>query len=239
MRRLLAMSATLLAGVLSACSTPTLPALAPPASSLSDAEIEQRLRFIEERLEGSRRHAQRWYLGWYAASVGGVVVGGLQAGLANKGEDRASGIATAVLAAGGIAYLELLPMNARHGADPLEALPATTHAQRLAKLERAQEILEANGERATVQIDWVAHAANALVSVATGAIVWAVGGDATTGIVSGVLPLVGGEIQFWTEPSQPRRDVRDYAHEFGSDRSGSSRLRLEPRAGGLALRSDF
>jgi hypothetical protein len=201
--------------------------------------IEQRLAFIEERLEGSRRHAQLWYLGWYAASAGGVVVGGLQAGLSNDRDDRASGIATAVLAAGGIAYLELLPMNARHGSDLLESLPAATREQRLAKLQRAQGILEANGERATVQVDWVAHAANALVSIAAGAIVWAVGGDATTGIVSGVLPLVGGEIQFWTEPSQPRRDVHDYVREFGSTRSGRTRLRVQAAPTGLVLRYDF
>lgn len=233
----------LLAGValLCACATPSVPHLPPPSPALSDAEIASRVAFIEERLEASRRHGRYWHLGWYAASVAGIGFNTALAATADESGGRAGGIVTAVLAAGGIAYLELMPMNARLGADPLAPLPEATREQRLRKLERAQEILEENAERATVQVNWLAHAANAAVSVASGLIVWGFSDDAGAALVTGGLALLGGEVQFWTEPAAPRRDIEDYVARFPATSRRSRGLHWAPAARGLGLglRLDF
>ncbi len=226
-------------GLASGCATQRVGTLPTPSASLSDQEVVDRLAFLEERLEASRRHASLWHWGWLTASAGGVVVGSVQAALADESGDRAAGIATAVLAVGGIGYLGMLPMDARLGADPVRTLPDDTRAQRLARLDHAQETLLANARRATVQRDWVTHVANAAVSLAAGGIVYAVGDDATPAITTTVAALVGGEVQFWTEPYEPFRDVEAYRKRFGMGGPQNAQLRVVPTHRGLALRLDF
>ena len=41
-----------------------------PSSELSDADIDRRLRFLEERLQGSQTHGQIWYWSWMTITGG-------------------------------------------------------------------------------------------------------------------------------------------------------------------------
>ena len=225
---------------LDACTDLPLAPLAPPPPDLSEAEIARRLAFIEERLEGSRRDGSLWNRGWYVADGAGIAIGVASAVVASDGPSRASGVLTAALSLGGIAYQRWMPMRIRHGADPLRALPAATRPERLRRLERAQELLVADARRARVQIDWRAHAINTVLAVGSAGIVAASGSRKSPIWIQGAVALIGGEAQLWTEPSQPRQDLEDYRRRFGA---GGPRVvsgwQLVPAHRGLALRFRF
>lgn len=225
---------------LGACAAPVIPRLPPPDPSLPDAEIEARIAFIEERLEGSRRHAHLWNLGWWIANGVGVATGTAEVAAADDGSERAAGVVTVVLSLGGFAYQHFLPMRARFGADPIRDLPDRTHEEKVARLEKAQELLEYDAERATAQLDWKAHVGNAAVAAAATGIVLASGDRKSPAFLTGAQVLLGGEAQFWTEPAAPRRNIEDYVRRF---RIGPSRVshrwQVVPQGAGLALRLDF
>lgn len=225
---------------LGGCASAPLPHLGPPSPSLPDAEVQRRLDFITRRLEASKLHGQAWYAGWLAVGAGSLAYGAVEAVRDRKGGDRADGVGGVVLGAIGVGYVTLVPLQARRGADPLRALPDATPAQRLRKLERAQEMLRANAERTRIAESWTSHLVGAGVGVIAGAAVWAASQDTQPAVITGVTAIAGSEIQFWTEPLQPRRDFEDYVRKFGLGRSGTARRwRIVPAAGGLALRLDF
>lgn len=118
-------------------------------TSLSDAEMDRRIDFIERQLDASKLHAQIWYWSWMTINVGATVGLSVGSALTDDGDTRASFIPQAVLAALGVADLTVFrPLEARFGAEPIENLPQDTRAQRLAKLERAEALLRGNAERA-------------------------------------------------------------------------------------------
>ena len=102
-------------------------------TSLSDAEIERRLDFIEQRLDASKRHAQIWYWSWMTINVGATVALSVASAITDDADDRASDLPQAALAALGVADLTVIrPLEARLGAEPIRRLPDATRAQRLA-----------------------------------------------------------------------------------------------------------
>ncbi len=236
-------SAILLATLLlAACARPTVPHLAAPSSRLSEAEIQERVDFIEERLDGSRTHAKWWNIGWHALNIGGgIIQGTVVAARTNNWDDRSAAIANIANGTLGMVYMYTSPMNSRFGADPVRELPDQTREERLAKLARAQEILEENAQRATAQIDWTNYAGSAAVAaISAGAVYAAGGGGRGQTVITGVGNLVGGTLMFLTQPAAPRRDIEDYVRRFVTPQAPKPRVRLDGTRGlGLGLRVDF
>ena len=94
-------------------------ALTPLDTPLADSILEQRLRFLESKLDASRTHGQIWYWSWMGIDVGSMVWLGIDAGLSEHEDDAVNSGVNAGLAAVGIADLLLRPLEARHGADPI------------------------------------------------------------------------------------------------------------------------
>ena len=68
-------------------------------SCLSDARIERRLDFIEQRLDASKRHAWIWYWSWMTVNAGATVGLSVASAIADDGDARATYIPQAALAA--------------------------------------------------------------------------------------------------------------------------------------------
>src|SRR5512140_39311 len=92
-------------------------------SGLSDAEVTQRLDYLELRLDSGRDYAWYWWNGWTAFYGLGVVIQGTRAGLADGGAARADDVVSAVKATGGVINLLRKPLAAKNGADAVRALP--------------------------------------------------------------------------------------------------------------------
>jgi hypothetical protein len=154
-------------------------------AGLSDAEIDRRIDFLEQKLEDSRTHGQIWYWSWLAINGGSTVGNGIVAGLSGQHDDRVNYATEAVLGAVGVADQLLRPLEARYGADPIRGLPEATRAQKLAKLGAAEDQLRRNALRAEERTQVLPYLGNAGLALAAGLVV-GLSGERGAGIQTGV-----------------------------------------------------
>jgi hypothetical protein len=178
-------------------------------ASLSDAQIDQRIQFLEQRLDDSRTHGQIWFWSWMTVNAGSVVGNGTAAAMSGQHDDRVNHWTGAALGAIGVADQLLRPLEARYGAAPVRGLPETTREQKLAKLRAAEDQLRRNAERAEQRTQVVPYLGNAGLALAAGLVVglW---GEVGAGIKTGISTVVGGALNLWTEPGRPAQDWNDY-----------------------------
>jgi hypothetical protein len=188
-------------------------------TSLSDTQIDQRIQFLEQRLDDSRTHGQIWFWSWMTVNAGSVVGNGQAAVLGGQHDDRVNHWTGAALGAIGVADQLLRPLEARYGAAPVRGLPETTREQKLAKLGAAEDQLRRNAERAEQRTQVVPYLGNAGLALAAGLVVglW---GEVGAGIKTGVSTVVGGALNIWTEPGRPARDWNDYLAMTGRRTAG-------------------
>jgi hypothetical protein len=204
-------------------------------ATLPDAVIDQRIRYIEERLDAHKRHGEIWYWSWMAVNSGAVVGLSIAAGVADETPDRVDYASQAGLAALGVADLLFRPLEARYGADPIRQMPETTREEKLAKLQAAEDLLYRNAVRTTERHDWLFHLANLIlnagVGIATGA-----AGDRTQGAVSAGAGFVGGEIYILAQPAGPEEDWKRYQMMVSDRTEKKLSLSLQPCDMGLMMR---
>ena len=187
-------------------------------SVLGDEEISQRLRFIKQRLDEGRRNANYWQTGWFGFYATSSSVQGAAAIVADNSDNRAYYAVGATKSAFAMTYLVLHPLAARHGADEIRAMPGESRAERLIQLERGEELLRENAERARRRWSWKPHLISLGLNLAGGAAIWAFGdgGDALISTVSG---LAVSEIVIFTQPRRAKKDLEDYENEFSRKHS--------------------
>jgi hypothetical protein len=208
-------------------------------SDISDSELDQRLRFIENRLEKLNPNSKYWQHGWtgfYAVAAAG------QAALAideDDNDDQTAQIVGAVKSAGGLAQMLIKPLPAVTSSQHFESLPSGTRAERLLKLEQGEALLYENANRARQRYGWKKHAIGIAANL-LGGVVIAVYGDSSDAVTSTILGIAVSEANIWTEPARAVDDLEDYRNNFHDEpRTGRSNWRLVPESGGLALKIDF
>ena len=228
-----------LAVALGACGLPA-PAR---AQQRSDAEIGERIRFIEQRLELGTAAANRWWLSWYSI-YGGLTLGqaAIAFGVSDQGLriDMAVGAFTTSL---GSLTLGLFPFEARFAAARVRALPEGDAAQRRAKLAEAEAVFRATAEDEAFGRSWASHLIGNGVALASG-IVLGVGYDRPA---SGILQFAAGvtltELQILTQPTRALEDWNRYAHQGPTppeeEEGGDAELWVLPEPGGLGLVGRF
>ena len=175
---------------------------------LSDAVINQRLRFLEERLDDSKLHGQIWTYSWYAIN-GGTVVGSAISSAYVGHDARVANIANGTKAAIGLTRMILDPVEAKYGADRIRTMPEGTRAEKLAKLQAAEEQLERNAEREDERYDWRPHLGNAVLNGVAGGVVAGLT-DASNGLQVGLGGFIGGLAFLFTQPWGPSSDWEEY-----------------------------
>jgi len=181
-----------------------------PADSLTDEQIERRLAFITHRLEDGPRHASFWQYGWLTVNGGGMIASSVQAGL-DTGNDQVSDIMEAGKGLIGTVYRLVQPLPGWNGAAPIRAMPDATHADKIARLLRGEEILRKAAARSRERTSWVMHGGNMVLNLITGAVL--LGLDAPDlAAMSFFLDTAVGEVQIWTQPWQPKTDWEDYKY---------------------------
>jgi hypothetical protein len=203
--------------------------------SLSDSELDARLRFIEERLEGGERWAKWWQHGWTGVYVGGIVVGTGQAAATDSGKNRANYIVTAVKGAIGTTRLLLSPHPGRNGADEIAAENfGNTREARIQRLQRGEQILEAVAKRARQRTNWIPHAANLGLNLAGAGFILGFG-HGMDAVESFAIGVTVGEAHLWSAPKKGIQDLEDYQTRFGGKTSSRFDWNVVPTVGGAAL----
>jgi hypothetical protein len=211
----------------------------PHLHALDEGEVAERLAYLEHHLEDGSGWAKTWYYGWTSFYALGAVVQSVQAGIEDDKSERADYIVSAVKAAGGVARLLYRPLNARLGADPVLAMPAATHEERLLRLARAEELMRVNAKEAQRRYYWLQHVSNVAVNVAGALIVWQGFDDAETAWTSAGIGIAVGEVFIWSQPWWPSSDWKEYQRRFSNVEDQRVTWRIVPTMGGAAVHVAF
>ena len=208
-------------------------------ASPCDEETGARVAFLTERLEGDRKWARNWTVGFRSFYGLGTVVTAAQAIDEDDSGDRAVDIVSSVKAAFGTARLFWSPPNARLGASAMYevSLDSADSCQR--RLEVGEAELRKNAKEAQSQYSWKRHASivgiNALgAGIADG--FYDSGPDAW---ISAGVGVVVGEIMSYLHPSRAADDLPEYERTYLVEQISRYDLQVVPRGMGLSLRGSF
>ena len=179
------------------------------SAEISTAELEQRLEFIEARLDRQAPDARRWQNGWTGFHAASIAVQAVLAVDADDSDDEANYLVGAVKSTGALAQMLIKPMPAVQSATRFQAMPAQSRDERLQKLMQGEALLHENAERAATRTGWKRHlvgiGANLIGGVAIAAF-----GDSSDAVTSTLLGIAVSEASIWTEPSRASNDLKDY-----------------------------
>lgn len=187
-----------------------LPSVVAAQQAALKDQIDQRLRFLEERLDAGRTTALVWQHGWSVGFAAGAIGNTAAAITADDGDERVAGIVDAVKASGGLAQQLLNPLPARLGADRVRGQPGATREQRLA-LGESQ--LQVNAARAEERWSLGRHLQVLAVNAIGGGVILAFG-DSRDALVSAASGILIGEANIWSQPWRAIDDLRDYRAAF-------------------------
>lgn len=211
-------------------------------SILSDAQLEERIRFLESRFGAGQRNAQLWQHGFTGAWASGAVIGTLQASLSSEPDNRVPAIVTAGKAVIGTTRLLLSPHPARLGVTPLDIDAADRRTTLEAQVAAGEKHLLQIDSRARGRKNWIAHAANFGLNAIGGGVIVGLGNpsDAISNVGVGIL---FGELMLWTMPARGERDLSDYRSVVRSGdvnpRSPKPRVAFAPTTTGVVMQVQF
>jgi hypothetical protein len=218
---------------------PTVPAFSAPRT---DAELDARFHFLEERLDAGRRHAQIWYYGWLGFNTACFAYTTASATI-DSSRSRSFDIVNAAQAAIGVGDLVFLrPMPGREGADPIRGPADASHADKVARLAKGEQILVAAAQRADDRSSWTNHLGNLAFNLLGGGILLALH-ESHYAAVATLSGTAVGEAYIWSEPSRAPEDLKEYRHFIADGavtQSGDGTNWLVFLGGrGIALRVSF
>lgn len=227
-----------------ACASFTTPHAVTPTFSppRTDAELDARLHFLEGRLDAGRRHAQVWHYGWLGFNAACFAYTTTSAAL-DSARSRSFDIVNATQAAVGVADLVYLrPMPGREGADPIRGAADASHADKVARLTKGEQILVAAAQRADDRSSWTIHLGNLAFNLLGGGILLALHEDHYAAIAT-LSGTAVGEAYIWSEPSRAPEDLEEYRRFIADGAVAQSRSRshwlLLPEGPGIAVRVNF
>ncbi|MGD2075667.1 MAG: hypothetical protein PVG38_12225 [Gammaproteobacteria bacterium] len=206
---------------------------------ITDTELDQRLAFIETRLNRQQRNADYWRNGWtgfYSLSSAGQSVAAFAA---NDSDGQVYWGVGAVKAAGGLAQVLLKPLAAVESGHDFRALPARSRDERLAKLRQGETMLRANAAQATERFTWRRRAIGTIGNLVGGVVIAAFGEDGAA-VISTLLGLGVHEATIWTQPAGAAQDLEDYRKErWAGQAARPGRWRIAANPAGVTLHVRF
>lgn len=184
-------------------------------AALSEAELDERLAFIEDRVADQFSYAQLWWWTFTTTYSVGVVAQSVRATIVETPAWRADLILSAIKATGGVLRFALNPYGGLVGTDEFAMMPSATLEQKRTKLARAEAVLRANAKATVPYGRWYAHVANVVVNLVGATIVGLGFDDWPLGLTSAALGIGVGEISFIIQPWEADEDLDEYRAKFG------------------------
>jgi hypothetical protein len=192
------------------------------APAPSDAEVTNRLAYIQRSLDDGGKAADLWWHGWligYGVATFGQVAAGTGTHDTTQKQDLLVGAATSGLGAIGQV---VFPLDAGSLAVQLRAMSAGTAEARRAKLATAERFLRRSAAQEALGRSWKAHATAAVVNLAAGLVVWRhYDRPARDGLLTFALGQLVSEVQIFTQPTKAIRDLREYERRSDFERAAA------------------
>jgi hypothetical protein len=207
-------------------------------SSLSDSDLDARLRFLEERLDAGKKYTQYWQWGWTGGYSMGIVIGTTQAILEDGDKKRVNDIVTAVKGVIGTTRMVVDRHPGRHGAESMRAISGNSREAKLARLAEGERLLQQVAKRAERRTNWKSHAGNFALNAAGGGFIFGFGKnkDAWTSMGIGIAV---GTTQILSAPKRGIQDLEDYETRFGMKTASRFDWMIVPTMGGVAVQVTF
>ncbi|HOT46044.1 MAG TPA: hypothetical protein PLM53_15435 [Spirochaetota bacterium] len=210
----------------------------PGPTGLSDAQVTERLSYIENALYSAQPHAQGWWYSWMAVYASATIVQGTLAGyhwndwrhdhhplytrkIRNRAfaEDMLIGGCTTALGVGG---LLITPFKSAYLPDRLRSMPANTAAERQAKLLQAEDILRQCAEVEADGWGWMPHVLNLVVNIGAGlTTVLAFNRPWTDGLITFGESEAVSLLNIFTQPRKNLKALKNYEAKYkGGDKTG-------------------
>src|SRR5262249_55010010 len=182
---------------------------------LSDEVVEQRLQFLESKLETERVYMDVWWEGWTIFYFLGGIVQATRASIETSDAHRAD-----LLISTGKAFLGAIARVARRpktiaAPEELGRLQESTVDGRARKLALAERLLLRNVKESHNRYSWIAHTTNVALNVVAGLTVWLGFHDGLLALQSTLVGVGVGEVQILSQPWNALVDLRAYQTRFG------------------------
>ncbi len=215
------------------------PVGADPNPTLSEEEIEQRLAFIEARLNKGRAGARAWQYGWSGFFAASTAFASYMAIRSNDGDNETQHTVEAVKSAAGLAMMLLRPLPAVKGAAPIEAMASDTPAQKMTRLQAAEDLLRLNARRARERKSWPRHLTAIAINLIGSAAI-ATLGDVKDAAISNFYGIAISQFHIWSQPSRAISDLADYERTFPeTPHPAALTWELTPMPGGMGISIHF
>ncbi|MBD1391041.1 hypothetical protein IC617_16560 [Neiella sp. HB171785] len=228
-----ALRATLAVGVLITATT----AHATDYDLLSDQEIDQRLSFLNSKLDAIESPSTYWQYGWTGFYAVSAIAQAAKAADESDSDDSTKQWVGAVKSAGGLALMLFKPLPVVTGMDDYRQMPATSRAQKIARLKEAEQLMRHSAWRANERHTWKPHLMTVGVNL-LGAAAIAAFGDSDDALGSAALGIAIGEAAIWSQPSAPQQYWQDYQNKFSGQQT-AYQWRITPTYNGINLEVRF
>jgi hypothetical protein len=209
-------------------------------AQLNDAQVKERLTYIENALYNAQPGAQAWWGTWISLYGSAVAVQGGLAGahwndwkyeikhhvymrkIRNRSfaEDMLVGGCTATIAVGGKL---IFPFKPAYLPNRLRSMPGETPAERLDKLARAEDILRACAQTEVDGWGWLTHVLNIVVNAGAGlTTVLAFHRPWTDGLITFAEGEAISLVDVFSQPRRAIKDLKDYEAKYGRGEKGGA-----------------
>lgn len=184
---------------------------------LSDAEVTERINYIQGVLDQGQTAANVWWYGWLGGY--GLLTAG-QLGVCHFADDKELrqdmiiGSVTTVIGMFGVIIDDMEPGFLP---DRLRVMPGDTPEQRRAKLAAAERYLRECAQREIDGWAWYNHVLAFLVNAGAGLVTWlCFDRPFTDGLINFAIGQVISEIQIFTQPRRAISDLRAYEERYNT-----------------------
>jgi hypothetical protein len=185
-------------------------------ASLSDSDVQQRITFIQSRLEKTEKWAQAWRYGWIGL-YGSLSI--VQGGLTFADDDihwKEDMIVGSITAFIGMCGKLIFPFEPAVAPAKLRLMPDTTPEERIEKLKRAERLFRICAQQEYDGWAWLTHLLNFSINFTAGMVVWlAFERPWTDGITTFATGYAISLLDIFTQPTNAVRDRREYLKKFG------------------------
>ena len=203
-------------------------------TQLSDQEIRDRIKWIESRFKLGDMHAKTWQYGWTTVFSSSILRRSYTLSFddnANEQFDAGVGIFTST---SGLLSVLLKPLPSAQASSALYVMPMATPEQRMDKLRKAEQLLEASAMEVNRRRGWRIQSVFLLEQLLAGLAIGVIDNRPLDGLKFAGIGLLASELFTFTVPTKSVGDWKSY--RLGHLKPGGlSKLFFHPHPRGLNM----